>query len=211
MRKGDLILSAIILLAVNLAWMVRCERGRKEQLVRAAGLMESSYRLDRDNKLILSAYLNSAGSELSRLLSYQQVVDGEIQSGILYDYIGTSSKLILLLSDRNCSTCIDDVLFRLKKVSFRIGVENILVAYIRFDSPETVWHQRSLIIPEIKFIELKEQDAITSGNVIDLPFLFLAGPSMKTDMAYIYLPSMDDPNEKYFEMVANRFQHSEKP
>lgn len=210
MKRRDLILTGVILVFINLAWIWRVDQNRKDYRTREAGSRELSYRLNLDNQMLKLAYLGSVGSDMVYLSPETGVCDKDLQIGPLVKYIGTSEKLVLFLSDRHCSSCIEEVLFLLKKVAFKIGSENILVAYKRVDSPQSVWLQRKLIIPDIPFVELRFPDGSLPMDTADFPCFFITGPSMITGMTYIFLPSMDKSNAEYLEMVGLRFQNANK-
>ncbi len=208
MRGKGLLLTCILIAIINVAWIWRFRKNAGEYQERELRTKETQYRLSRENQQLRSALACSARVDYTQLPVQMKVIAKGHSPRKLADLIGESEKLILYLTDNHCSSCIDEVLFFLKRRAEQFSLGDILIIYRRIDSMEARWEHRSKIIPGISFLEIEKGEPDLQLDHTDYPCFFITGPGMSTGKSFVFLPLEEKENDKYLKLIAERFRKS---
>lgn len=205
MKARFWILALFSLLIINLAWVWRVDQYSKEYTQR---MNDNRNRFIQANKEL---YLMNRGWEFS-MRSNDRLIPGDITIEAakgpvltLDNYIGSSRKLILVLSDHHCSTCVDQVLFALKNEITELYRKNILVLFSVSGPTREQWEYRQKILTGVKFLEVRDKCLNLPMDSLDNPYFFIAGPEHIANLAYIPYPSLEVQTKEYLNLVETRF------
>ncbi|MFO7616458.1 MAG: hypothetical protein R6V75_04335 [Bacteroidales bacterium] len=126
----------------------------------------------------------------------------------LSEWLGSGRRLVLFLSDRHCSTCIEQALFALKSRLPEIGAENIRVVYVSRSGSGPEWSHRRLILPGAPFGRIEPGGPAGWLEESGFPVFFLAGPTPSAASPHLYLPLEESQNEYYLDQIALLFPNS---
>ncbi|MCX6149235.1 MAG: redoxin domain-containing protein [Ignavibacteriales bacterium] len=124
----------------------------------------------------------------------------------LSNLIGNSPKIILKYSELGCSVCIDKQIENLKKVSQKIGNQNIIILASYRQKKNLILFKR-LNKLNFEIYNMKEQEFGLVPEQYHLPYFFIIDSTMQ--MKYIFIPSKDLPelSEVYFRYIIEKFFH----
>lgn len=122
----------------------------------------------------------------------------------LQEWLGDSMRLILFLSDQQCSSCIEQALFTLKTRLPVIGSENIRVIYTS-ESGHSNWKHRRLILPGTPFGRIVTDGYDGWFEEVAFPLFFVTGQTPTAASPHLFQPSEDADNEYYLDQIANLF------
>lgn len=126
------------------------------------------------------------------------------RSSPLKQLLSQDKKLILLLSDSNCSSCVEKLLFLLNREKFVDIARHLLVLYSAEDETIKIWSQRQQILSRVRFFRVQE---IGVKMHLDLthPVFFLSGPDLVAEHYYTIFPALDNLTEDYLAVIARRY------
>jgi hypothetical protein len=139
------------------------------------------------------------------LPSTTQVLPASGNSSYLIDYLSKSKKLVLVLSGRNCSTCVDQLLFLVKNEIPEILRSHVLVLYSIKGSAKEQWIHRQKILTGTEFLEIGDQSLQLPMDSLDIPYFFMAGPELVTGLAFAPYPSLEIQTKEYLNLIRQRF------
>lgn len=199
------VFSALALLLINAAWIWRLDqlstdhnqtmtenRNRYIQTNRELYLMNRAWELS----------LKSSGQPLPAKISASS--DDGI-SGDLRDFIGSSKKLILVVSDHNCSTCVDQLLFMVKNEIPELNRERILILFSADGKTRSQWRQRQRILTGSKFLEIPDKCLGMPMDSLEIPYFFISGPDYLAGQTFTPYPTLDAQTREYLKEISNRY------
>jgi len=202
MRTKYAFIGIILLGLLNLAWLGMEIRHRRAARERDAHSKEQIFRLNRDYLQIRQAWMTSLATQDQALTARFTLIKHHGIRRNLNQIIGQNEKLIIVLSNRQCDTCIDQVLFEIKRHLDKIGAENLLILFNRGDSPAKLWESKKYILPGVDFYELNEPGPEFPLDRLNVPYLFVAGPDGKAHMVFA---TREDCTEIYLNIISQRF------
>lgn len=120
--------------------------------------------------------------------------------------LGSLPKLVLVVSDKHCDSCIETCILTLKKNLFAFSQNQVIILYSRSSTPESLWKLRSQIIPGIAFLEIEPNGAGIPMDTIMKPYFFVAGDDMKISVPFASDASIEDHIDQYLKIIAQQFQ-----
>lgn len=123
----------------------------------------------------------------------------------LSNYIGQSKKLILVLSDRHCSTCVDQLLFTLKNEIAEINRDNLLILFSIQESTHEQWTHRQKILTGVEFLEIRDKSLHLPMDSLDIPYFFITGPEHLANLTYTPYPSLEVQTKEYLNLIEQRY------
>lgn len=205
MKAKYWLLSIFILLIINLAWIWRFDRNNKEYSERMTENRNRFFEVNRD------LYLMNRGWEFAMKSNDQPLDDGiraQPPEGIatnLFQFIGQSKKLILVLSDRHCSACVDQLLFTLKNEIQELYRSNLLVLFSVNGPTREQWNHRQKILTGTAFLEIQDRGLRLPLDSLEIPYFFMTGPEHLVSLAFTPYPSLDAQTRDYLNLIEQRF------
>ncbi len=120
--------------------------------------------------------------------------------------IGLKEALIVRISDQYCSTCIDQLLFQIKKYISLIGPDKLYVVYSGQSKTQMQLKKRSRLIKPIKFIEIPVGLTLTSLDRFYVPYLFIAREGYITK-SYMPFPVNEQHTKTYLDNFVQNLNH----
>jgi hypothetical protein len=203
--KARFTLSILMLLAVNLAWIWRIDQADKEN---ARRLTDSS---NRYMEISRELYLMNHGWEytiLSNNMALPKPLLAKTIDGSVADFpecTRSGEKLVLVLSDRHCSTCVDQLLFTVKNEFPQLERDKIIVLFSSTGPSKEQWHYREKILDGVRFLEIADRSLHLPLDTLDIPYVFVTGPEHIADLTFTPYPTLESQTHKYLEMVRTRF------
>ncbi len=205
MKARFWLLSVFVLLIINLAWIWRFDQNNKEYTLR---MNDNRNRFIQANREL---YLMNRGWEFTMKSNDQPIPEGimvQPEKGSVSDlnnYIGPSKKLVLVLSDRHCSTCVDQLLFALKNEINEIHRDNLLILFSVQGPTQAQWRQRQKILTGVEFLEIQDKSLHLPMDSLDIPYFFMTGPEHLAGLTYTPYPSMEEQTKEYLNLIEKRY------
>lgn len=190
-------LSACSLLVINLAWVWRFDQSNTEYTQRMNENRERFVQANRELYLMNRGWEFSLKSEDNSLPAVIEVQPQTESLSRLDQYIGHSKKLILVLSDRHCSTCVDQLLFTVRNEISEPDRGNILILFSGTGQTREQWNHRQKILSGVEFLEIREKCLNLPMDSLEIPYFFLVGPENKVSMAFATYPSLEVQTKAY--------------
>ena len=198
-------LAALILLAVNLAWIWRMDQ---EDRASAQRMSESRNRLIETSREL---YLMNRGWEYSirsngkRLPDTLRARPANGNPVSFEDLTRSGNRLVLVASDRNCSSCIDQLLFTVKELFPGGTRDNILVLFSSGESALEQWEYRESILDGARFLEIGPGGLNLPLDSLEIPYLFVTGPENIADLAFTPYPTLMLQTRQYLTTIKQRY------
>lgn len=205
MKTRFLTLSIFIMLVINAAWIWRLDQNSKESNERMNDTRTRFIQANRELYLMNRDWKFSMKSDGRQLPDHLMVRTFEGLASDLGIQVSRSRKLVLVLSDRHCSTCIDQLLFMVKNEIPEFYRKNILVLFSPEDSLKVVWLHRQKILPGAKFLEITDRSLQLPMDSLDNPYFFTSGPDMVTGLAFTPYPSLEIQTQEYLRLIKDRY------
>lgn len=132
-----------------------------------------------------------------------QAEDGT--SSYLNAHIGLSGKLVLVASDRHCSSCVDQLLFTLKNEIAENNRNHILILFSEQHPSQGMWWQRKAILTGAEFLEISERGLHLPMDSLEIPYFFLTGAGLTANLTYAPFPSLEEQTKEYLTLIEDRF------
>ena len=126
------------------------------------------------------------------------------RSSPLKQLLSQDKKLILFLSDSNCSSCVEKLLFLLSREKFAGIARHLLVLYSTDDETMKIWSQRQQILSRAKFFRVPEI-GVKMPMDLNHPVFFLSGPDLVAEHYYTIYPALDSLTEDYLSVISKRY------
>ena len=123
---------------------------------------------------------------------------------LLRDILGFKPKIVLIYSEINCSTCVEEVLLNLKEVGEKIGVENIIIlgSYSNIRDLSVFLRINGVNFP---FYNLKFQDLGIFTEKSEFPYIFIYNGRDKAEQVFIPLKEIPELSETYLFSIMKKF------
>jgi hypothetical protein len=199
------LLTGLILLIINLVWIWRLDQLDKENTLR---MNDSRNRFIQTNREL---YLMNRGWQFTMRtndLPLPAELAVQQQNGIttnLKNYFGDSKKLILVLSDRHCSSCVDQLLFTVKSEIPEISRNNLLILYSMQGSGREIWTRRHQILAGVEFLEIPDKALNLPMDSLGIPYFFVSGEEKVASLAFTPYPSLEAQTKEYLYMIKKRY------
>ncbi|MCD6347086.1 MAG: hypothetical protein J7L96_06680, partial [Bacteroidales bacterium] len=157
----SLIIICLLLISNLLVWMQF--RSKTRDVVSEQQQIEASYnQLLREYSETRKAWAVSAAANNQRLPEQCEKV------------IGLKKALVVRISDQYCSTCVDQLLFQVKKYIKQIGPEQLFIVYSGHSPAFVQLKSRSKMVEPVRFIEIPEDLKVSSLDEFHVPYFFIA-------------------------------------
>lgn len=198
-------LSVLVILIINLAWIWRFDQNNREYAQR---MTDNRNRFIQANKEL---YQMNRGWEYTLRSNGQSLPEGLLvnpSTGISTDlnkHIGQSKKLILVLSDTHCAACVDQLLFTVKNEISEINRSKIIILYSIQGPTREQWAHRQKILTGVDFLEIREKILRMPMDSLEIPYFFMVGPEHVADLTYTPYPSLEVQTKKYLNLIEQRY------
>ena len=206
MKARFWLLSITFLLIINAAWVWRFDQSSKENNMRMNDTRDRFIQANRE------LYLMNRDWKFSMRSNGQPVpVNIRVQSANgkifgLDQYIRPSKKLVLVLSDRHCSTCVDQLLFMVKNEIPEFYRNNVLILYSSGEpGTKEQWTHRQKILPGAEFLEIPDKSLNLPMDSLGNPYFFMTGPDQMTRFAFTPYPSLEAQTKEYLNLIKERY------
>jgi hypothetical protein len=205
MKASTWMPAATILILVNLAWIWRLDQLTRETNVR---MSENRDRFITANREL---YLLNRGMEFMLKTNDLPLpenfyrIEGMVNGRWFDDFRGSSKKLVLVVSDRCCSTCVDQLLFTIKAEISETDRHNLLILYSLSTNSGEEWNYRRKMLPGAVFTEVPDRCLNLPADSLDIPYFFVTGPERTADLTFTPYPSLEEQTRSYLNLVSQRF------
>jgi hypothetical protein len=205
MKAKFWLLSGFALLIINFAWIWRFDRNNKEY---SQKLNDNRNRFIEANREL---YLMNRGWEFGIKSNDQplpQAIRVESPEGIesdLNSHIGDSRKLVLVLSDRHCSTCVDQLLFTIKNEIPEINRDKLLILFSVQGPTREQWIHRQKILAGTEFLEIRDRSLQLPLDSLEVPYFFMTGPEHLADLTFTPYPTLEAQTRQYLNLIEQRY------
>lgn len=205
MKTKFWLVSVLVLIVINLTWVWRFEENNREYAMR---MTDSRNRLIQSNREL---YLMNRGLEFSlksndRHLPLQLIAQPTGGEPLNFDsFVGNSRKLVLVLSDRNCSSCVDQLLFLVRTEISEIYRKNLLILYSVQGPSGDQWLTRQKILAGVEFLEIPDRGLQLPMDSLEIPYFFMTGPERMAGLTFTPYPSLEEQTKDYLNLIEMRF------
>jgi hypothetical protein len=199
------LLSAFVLVTVNLAWIWRLDQFNKEFNRRMSDNSNSFIQVNKELYLMNRGWEFSLRSNDQPLPSKIPAISANGGSQDLGDYIGNGRKLVLVLSDRHCSTCVEHLLFTLKNEVPEIKRDHLLVLFSAGEKTRPLWRHRQMILTGVQFLEIADQSLQLAVDSLEIPYFFVTGPEHLAGLSFTPYPSLEVQTREYLKEIKQRY------
>lgn len=207
------VLTALLVTGVNLGWIAwtvrKADRHRSETQDlknRLSGTVHG-INLSRKHREMEWQTDGSAPAEQVRLRLFRARREIAEHSAVGRNY------LVLVLSSRQCSACVDQLLFQVRQTIPAEYADCLLVLRWGADLPVAVWEQRERMLGRGAFIDLGDRGTGLAADSTDLPYFFIWNDGSGIFSTHIHQPGREDLTDTYLRLVAancatitNKFQ-----
>lgn len=205
MKAGFWGLAGFLLLIINLAWIWRLDQNSTENNQRMTDNRNRFIQANKELYLLNRCWqftLRSNDLPLPESLSVKTWKSGKTD---LNSFIGQSNKLVLVLSDRHCSTCVDQLLFTMKNEMPEISRTSILVLFSVNGPTMEQWKHRQKILSGVEFLEIADKSLNFPADSLEIPYFFLTGPEHLADLTFTPYPSLETQTKEYLRHIKQRY------
>jgi hypothetical protein len=198
-------LSILILLIINFAWVWRFDQNNKEYNQR---MNDNRIRFVQTTKEL---HLMKRGWEITMKSNDRNLPEKvwvQPAKGLpmeLKTYIGQSKKLVLVLSDRHCASCVDQLLFTVKN-EIPENQRNILLILFSIEGPtRDKWNYRQKILSGVEFLEILDKSLQLPMDSLETPYFFMTGPEHLAGLTFTPYPALEVQTKEYLNMMQSRY------
>ncbi|MCK5821235.1 MAG: hypothetical protein KAH17_05100 [Bacteroidales bacterium] len=150
-----------------------------------------------------------ADAELSTLAwaSSVSIPQRKIQTEYL-DVLPPNGVLVVRLSDKQCSTCIDQLIFEIRKHLTDIGPDNLIVMYSSKRDHHINQQFRLRLLDPVKFISIPDSLELTPLDQFRIPYLFLINGAGDVQASFLPFPATTKYTSIFLKHIANQFNKS---
>ncbi|MCX6226882.1 MAG: hypothetical protein NTV01_19395 [Bacteroidia bacterium] len=205
MKARFWLLSILVLLIINLAWIWRFDQNNKEY---SQKMNDNRNRFIQANREL---YLMNRGWEFTMKSNDHPLPQGILvqpEKGSVADlnnFIGRSKKLVLVLSDRHCSTCVDQLLFTVKNEIPEVYRNNILILFSVNGPTREQWNHRQKILTGVEFLQIQDKGLKLPMDSLAIPYFFITGPEHLANLAFTPYPSLEVQTKEYLNLIEKRY------
>jgi len=208
MKSKLIVILSVSLAIINAAWYLRYKTACSEFYSRIDSyqnqLAQSNSNSD-ETKGILQFMAESYGTRLEEdLILYPLDLERNVDKLSIFN----QSRLVIYLSDTMCSSCVDQLLFDVRK-SFRDSITGRILVICQFQKDEetVIWQSRQLILPGADFLRLKSAIPLLKNAPAGSPVMFVTADHGRIDFPFVQKPSTSDCLITYLDAVQKQFIH----
>jgi hypothetical protein len=194
-----------LVLMINLTWVLKFDLNNKEYRRRMNDSHNKIIEMNRELSMMNRSWRYAIRSNGQHLPSTLQVQSKDGTSYILDNYLSLSEKLILVVSDRHCSSCVDQLLFTMKNEITGSKRDHLLILYSEQDHAYEKWRQRQAILTGVEFLEISGNGLQLPMDSLEVPYFLMAGADLTANLTYAPFPSLEEQTKEYLDLIANRF------
>ena len=193
------------ILFINLAWIWRLDQNSKEQNIRMNDNRTRFIQTSRELYLMNRGWEFTMKSNDQPLPNNLWIRSFKGDSIILNKYLDDSKKLVLVLSDLHCSTCVDQLLFIVKNEIPEQFRHKVLVLFTVRGSTLQQWEHRQKILTGSDFLEIPDRSLHLPIDSLENPYFFITGPDNNAKLTYTPYPSLEYQTKAYLTMIKERY------
>ncbi len=206
MKARFWLLAITFLLIINAAWVWRLDQNSKEYNLRMNDTRDRFIQANRELYLMNRDWKFSMRSNGHMLPLHLQVQSANRAPSTLSKHLNSSDKLVLVLSDRHCSTCVDQLLFLVKNEIPEFYRNNILILFSTEENgTREPWLHRQKILTGAEFLEIQERSLQLPMDSLSNPYFFMTGPDQMTRFAFTPYPSLEAQTKEYLNLIKQRY------
>jgi len=118
--------------------------------------------------------------------------------------------LIVRLSDNQCSSCIDQLLFEIRKYMKDIGPEKMVVMYSSKNDHQIIQAYRLRLLAQVKFIKVPIDVELTPLDQYRIPYFFLINDAGEVQTTFLPYPATEKFTGIFLNHIATQFKSYEK-
>ncbi len=116
---------------------------------------------------------------------------------------GPNPKLIVRITDHQCSTCVDQLLFSVKSAIDSIGLENVAILYSSSTQASLGLQYRRNILEQVVFVNLVNDAPLSEWDHLGLPYFILCDQDLLFS-PYIPIENNDQYCKNYLTNLARK-------
>lgn len=199
------VLSIFLLTLINLAWLWRFDQANKEHNQRMSDNRNRFIQANRELYLMNRGWAFTLKSNDTPLPVGIWVQPPKSPATDLSSFLGRSKKLVLVLSDRHCSTCVDQLLFAIKNEYSEMNRDNLLILYSVLGPTRELWSHRQKILTGVDFLEIRDNSLQLPMDSLEIPYFFMTGPEPVANLTYTPYPTLEAQTREYLNLIEQRF------
>lgn len=194
-RKKQIISLLIIffLLMTNTVFFLRSGaelRQSRQELKKGRVLL---HKMRCDYELIQQAWATSAISQMQRI-----TLDPEKR-------IPAHGALVLRISEKHCSSCVDQLIFEIRKHLDPIGLENLIVLYSSDQEGPLNSKARQRLLFPATFVRFASNRNVTALDQFGLPYLFTINAGGEVLSSFLPYPVGEKYTEIFLKTIEKQF------
>jgi hypothetical protein len=199
------LLSFIILMILNLAWLWRFNLNSREYGQRVNDHRSRYIQANKELYLLNRSWEFSVKSNERQLPDPVRVQSIAGESGSFVNYLNKSKKLVLVLSDRHCSTCIDQLLFLVKNEIPFLYRDRILVLFSAGEHSRGQWERRQKIFAGTDFLEIDDQSLNLPMDSLGSPYFFVTSREQAAMLSFAPYPALEAQTKEYLSLIKQKY------
>jgi hypothetical protein len=204
MKQSLIIILTATLLLVNVAWYIKYRTLCSEFEIRFSScekqlIQARSFKEDASN--LWRFITDSHRSILNKNLTFNLIGSNQtIHPDLLFGH----KRLVIYLSDTMCSSCVDQLLFDVKKnISESLFGRILVICQYQNEDENVIWESRRFILPESQFMRLRSLIPLVDNSLCPGPVLFLTSKDQQIEFPFVQRPSTEEWITPYLEAVQN--------
>jgi len=122
--------------------------------------------------------------------------------------LSSDNILVVRLSDKQCSSCVDQLLFEIRKHLTDIGSDNLIVIYSSKKDHYINQQFRVRLLKPVEFIEIPDSLEVTPLDQFRIPYLFIVNGNGYVQASFLPYPANDKLTGVFLNHIANQFHNS---
>jgi hypothetical protein len=205
MKAGNWILTVMVLLSVNGAWIWRSVRNHREYSGQVERIKVHYNGMEREIFLLKKGWKYAMRTDGCRLPGSMKARLENGSATTLGEMIGNTGRLLLILSWRHCSSCIDQLLFTMKQNIPVEGRKQVDIICCSDRDDDRSWEYRRKILPGVRFVKISGSGLKLPADSLEVPYFTVVGRELRTTQTYIPYPSLAEETEAYIHLIANKY------
>ena len=193
------------LMLLNFTWIFSVLQKNGKLKEHEASFREFRYRSDRAFHLAQKGRMSALATDQQVLSDHLLIPLKKNHSISFREAIGRSARLVLFVSNTHCDSCVEEVLYQLKRSLTPEDHPQIMVVFYRGVSSPEFWWSRQMILPGAGFFEISQNGLGLPLDSLDAPYLFVSGPDLHTRMSFSPYPPQENELGVYLNLIIHQF------
>jgi len=125
-----------------------------------------------------------------------------------FEVLPPNGALVVRLSDDQCSSCIDQLLFEIRKHLADIGADNLIVIYSSKRDRQINQGFRVHLLNPVKFVNVPDNLEVTPLDQFRIPYLFLVNDTGAVQASFLPYPATEKFTGVFLKHIANQLHKS---